>query len=114
MASCAVPPRPKIMIRLLEAEARARAMFVAGGSVGGEHASLEFFALQSVGVVAGNRDGFDSMLAKALIDELRRRLGQVKERDARNAFSMGGERGENGSGRSRHESQGLNSSKSLY
>jgi hypothetical protein len=80
----------------------------------GQNAGLELFVLQSIRVFARNRNRFDSILTEALRDQLCRRLGQVKQRDARSRLSMDGNGGGSGTSRNRHEAQGMNSSKTPF
>ena len=103
-----------MMIRLLEADPRASSMMLPACFSQGQNAGLEFFALQSIRVFARNQNRFDSKLTETLRHQLRGRLGQIKQRDARSRLSMGGMGGGGGTSRSRHESQGMNSSKTPF
>src|SRR3977135_3929212 len=78
------------------------------------NANLELFALAYIRVFTRDQNRFDSRLAETLRHQLRRRRRQVKQGDARNKLSMDGNGCESGTSRSRHEAQGVNSSKTPF
>jgi len=101
------------MIRPLEADARV-SYDVAGCFSEGQNTGLKLLALQPIRVRAGDQNGFNSRVAETLRYQLRRRVGQVNQSDARGRFSMGWNVVGNGSNRVRHESQRVESSKTPF